>query len=956
MHCTALHDSILSLLLVLVKLPQPTDAFAFTASLRPLKQPLYDSSVCKPFTKSIGNKISSTSLLKSALEEILGNGDNDDVDDSTSEAELANQLAAVSGGSAVIDLPDEISSSFMQYALSIILGRALPDVRDGLKPVHRRILYAMSGLNLLPNAPHRKCARVVGEVLGKFHPHGDVAVYDALVRMAQHFATNTPLIDGHGNFGSIDNDPAAAMRYTECRLTQVAHQALLQDLDSDTVDYTPNFDGNEIEPLVLPAKLPFLLLNGASGIAVGMATNVPPHNLGELMDACVVLLEAQDSGKILTDAALNEIVPAPDFPTGASIMGKSGSKILHNTGHGGIIIRAKTHIEQISKTRTAIVVTELPYQVNKAALLERLAAMVNEKKIDGISDLRDESDRDGIRVVIDLKRDAVPAVVQNNLLKKTSLQTTFSGNFLALMGSGTKPERFTLRSALESFLSFRFDTVRRKTAHQMKKEAARAHIVEGLLKALSCVDTVISMIRSAPDFATAREALMDPKNELSLALSKDQAESVLKLQLGSLTRLNKDKLTEEQNSLLSSINNLHRLLNEDAAVRDVMKQEFKDLKNKFAVPRRSTIEVEETGELNELDLIENTRSVIVVTRGGYIKRMPLATFESQGRGTRGKRGTSSSSGGSSQSAVIDDDSNYDNEVAHCFTCNDHDSLLVMTNGGVAFSIRAYQVPQKMASAKGVPIPSVLPVMKGDDYVAAILPVSEFTESECIVLVTEHGWIKKTPLNAFENLTSRGLIIAALEMGDRLRWCKRCTDDDDILLGTSMGMATRFKASEVRPTGRTSRGITSMKLKVGDRIADMSILKSKHDSASEVAKDSVNGESTASEEFVLAVTSNGYGKRVRTAEFRSQARGGIGVIATKFKQHDTDKQDNVSCLRVVREEDEVLLVTERGIIMRQKVKDIPCQGRAATGVLLQKVDIKSGDAISSVSVVAPRIEL
>jgi len=733
----------------------------------------------------------------------------------------------------------------------------------------------------------------VGEVLGKYHPHGDVAVYDALVRMAQDFATGTPLIDGHGNFGSIDNDPPAAMRYTECRLTSVAHQALLQDLDTDTVDYTPNFDGNEVEPMVLPAKLPFLLLNGVSGIAVGMATNVPPHNLGELMDACIALLEAHDGIRpTLTDTDLNAIVPAPDFPTGAYILGTTASHTLHNTGHGGIILRAKTHIEQISKSRTAIVVTELPYQVNKAALLERLATMVNEKKMDGIADLRDESDREGIRVVIDLKRDALPAVVLNNLFKKTSLQTTFSGNFLALVGS-------------------------------------------------------------------KREALLRNNTNMSLALTKDQAESVLKLPLGSLTRLNKEKLEEEQKSLKTSMKYLQRLLKEDSVVRKAMIKEFQELKDKFAIPRRTTIESEETGELNDLDLIENTRSVIIVNKGAYIKRMPLSAFESQRRGTRGKRGTSSSGSTSSSStnSPDDDTSNQDHEVAHCFTCNDHDVLLVISNNGVAFSLRAYQVPQTTRTAKGVPLPSVLP-MKGDDYVAAILPISEFPsgEEECIVLVTEHGWIKKTPLDAFQNLTSRGLIIAGLEDGDRLRWAKRCNNEDDILLGTTMGMATRFKASEVRPTGRTSRGITSMKLKDGDKIADMSILRTKLESSSE---DHINGEpksSSQEEEYVLAVTSYGYGKRVRTGEFRSQARGGVGVIATKFKrQLGETKEDTVSCLRVVREEDEVLLVTERGIIMRQKVKDIPCQGRAATGVLLQKVNFKSGDAISSVSVVEPIIE-
>lgn len=810
----------------------------------------------------------------------------------------------------------------MQYALSIILGRALPDARDGMKPVHRRILYAMNGLGLGPNTAHRKCARVVGEVLGKYHPHGDGAVYDALVRLAQDFSTNVPLIDGHGNFGSIDADPAAAMRYTECRLSKISADTLLDDINLDTVTFTPNFDGSEYEPSVLPAKVPMLLLNGGAGIAVGMATNVPPHNLGELLDACIALTNSKnENGEEVTDTMLMRIIPAPDFPTEACIIGKSGARKLYSTGNGGIVMRAVMHLEQVAgkkSKRNAIIVTELPYQVNKAALLEKIAMLVNEKKIDGIADLRDESDRDGIRMVIELKRDAVAAVVQNNLLKKTPLQTTFSGNFLALFGSGTIPRRFTLREALDCFLDFRFTTIRNKCAFQLDKVENRAHIVKGLLIALEYADEVIEIVRNAPDMAAARAALMDEENS-KFCLSSAQADAVLKLQLGQLTRLNGNKLTDEKNTLSDSQANLQNLLTNDAAVRDSMVEDFDRLKKKFGTPRRTKILPDEDEKM-EIDLVQNERSVIIVTRGGYIKRMPLKTFENQNRGTRGKKGTSSGN-----TADISDD----HEIAHCFTCNDHDTILMTTQGGIAYGLRAYQVPEGGRTAKGAPIPSVLP-LKADDIITSVLPVSQFSKDEFIVLATEFGWIKKTPLAAFEKLTSRGLIIASLVDGDRLNWCEKCTDADDILVGSMRGQATRFAASSMRPTARTSRGVKSMTLKKGDTIADMNVLSGNKD------------------QCLLVVTTEGYGKRIRTDEFRTTARGGSGVIAIKFKAGRVN--DRVSTIRVVNEEDEVLLITSQGVIVRQKVKDISCQGRAATGVLVQKVDVKSGDSISTVSIV------
>jgi len=749
------------------------------------------------------------------------------------------------------------------------------------------------------------------------HPHGDTAVYDALVRLAQTFSTNNPLIDGHGNFGSIDADPAAAMRYTECRLTKLAAETLLEDINLDTVDYLPNFDGSEYEPAVLPAKVPVLLLNGGAGIAVGMATNIPPHNLGELMDACVEMVKARNEDREVEDGRLLQIVPAPDFPTGATIIGKSGAKSLYSTGNGGIVMRAVMHLEEITagkKKRNAIIITELPYQVNKAALFERIAALVNEKKLEGIADLRDESDRDGIRMVIELKRDAVAAVVQNNLLKKTALQTSFSGNFLALFGSGTVPKRFTLRKALDCFLDFRFDTIRRKCRFQLDKVQKRAHIVDGLLIALESTDKVIAIVRNAPDQASAKAALMDP-DAPDLGLSSEQADAVLKLQLGQLTRLNKDKLQDEKNTLSKSQSALQKLLTHDSAVRDSMIEEFEGLKKRFATPRKTKLLPEE-GEVDEIEYIQNEKSVIVVTRGGYIKRMPLKTFETQNRGTRGKKGSSSTT------------SDDDNEVAHCFTCNDHDTILMTTQSGIAFGLRAYQVPEGSRTARGAPIPSVLPV-KSEDVVTSVLPVSEFSNNEYIVLATEFGWIKKTPLAAFENLSSRGLIIATLAEGDRLNWCEKCTDTDDILLGSTRGQATRFSAGDLRPTGRTSRGVKSMTLKKGDSIADMNVLR----------KD---------DKYVLIVTTEGYGKRVKTEEFRTTARGGSGVIAIKFKAGRVD--DRISTMRIVNEDDEILLITSQGVMVRQKVSDISCQGRSATGVLVQKVDVKSGDSISAVSIV------
>ncbi|KAG5188528.1 DNA topoisomerase IV, ATP/GTP binding site [Tribonema minus] len=806
----------------------------------------------------------------------------------------------------------------MQYAMSTILGRALPDVRDGLKPVHRRILYAMHGLGLQPESGYRKCARVVGEVLGKFHPHGDVAVYDALVRMAQDFVMAAPLIAGHGNFGSIDADPPAAMRYTESKLAPVARDALLADVAMDTVDFVPNFDGNEQEPVVLPARLPILLLNGATGIAVGMATNIPPHNLGELTDACVALIKDPE----LPEADLFKIVPAPDFPSGGTIMGLAGARKMYTTSNGSVTLRATTHIESIAQRtrppRNAVIVTEMPYMVNKAALLEKIAALVNEKKLDGIADLRDESDRDGIRVVIELKRDAVPQVVQNNLYKKTQLQTSFSGNMLAIGADGLQPQRFTLRALLDSFLAFRFKTVRRRTAYELAKVQARDHIVEGMLIALARVEEVIELVRGSKDNATARQHLTNK----DFGLSTEQADAVLALRLGRLTKAEEIKLKKEHTDLTKEIKRLLGLMQDDESVRQVMVKELLELKAKHAVPRRSIIKKDE-GELNDEDLLANDNSIIVITRSGYIKRMPLEEFQAQRRGTRGKAGAKLSDPG--------------DEVAQFFTCRDHNTVLFVSDRGVAYGLRAFQVPTASRTAKGVPVPQVLP-LSADERISSVIPVEEFKDDEYLVLLTKRGWIKKTSLAAFQSLTARGLTIISLEDGDELLWVKTCTEADSIIIGTQQGMAVRFAASadQLRPSGRTSRGVKAMKFKPGDYPVDIDILPGADD------QELPDGKS------LVAVTVQGYGKRVGADEFKIQRRGGMGVIATKFKTKRGAAQDALCALRVIANGDQLLLSTAQGTIVRQPAATVSEQGRTATGVRVQKLD--EGDEIASIAVV------
>ncbi|BCX12246.1 MAG: DNA gyrase subunit A [Thermosynechococcus sp.] len=832
------------------------------------------------------------------------------------------------------ELREEISRSYLEYAMSVIVGRALPDARDGLKPVHRRILYAMHELGLTSDRPFRKCARVVGEVLGKYHPHGDSAVYDALVRMAQDFSMRHPLIEGHGNFGSIDNDPPAAMRYTECRLQALATEALLQDIEQETVDFVDNFDGSQQEPLVLPARIPQLLLNGTSGIAVGMATNIPPHNLGELVDGLVALIHNPE----MSDRELMRYIPGPDFPTGGHILGQGGIEEAYTTGRGSITLRAVATIETLEASgrqpREAIIITELPYQTNKAALMEKIAELVNEKKIEGIADLRDESDRDGIRVVIELKRDAYPRVVLNNLYKQTPLQVNFGANMLAIVNG--EPQLLTLKRSLEVFLRFREEAIARRTRYALRKAEERDHLLQGLLVALANLDAVIQLIRSASDTGLARQQLMQ-----TYALSEAQADAILQMQLRRLTALEAEKIEQEHGELQRQIADYRDILAHRQRVLEIIEKEVTELKAKFATPRRSRI-VQADGEISDTDLIANDKSVILVTQQGYIKRMPVDTFEAQSRDGRGRKGAE----------IKEDDA-----VEHFFSCNDHDRILFFSDRGLVYALPAYQIPSGSRHARGTPIVQLLPIPR-EEKITSVIAVQEFSEDEYLVMLTRKGFIKKTPLAAFSNIRTNGLIAISLEEGDQLRWVRRTREEDTIIIGSRQGMAIHFRAShdQLRPLGRATRGVKSMSLRPGDELVGMDILPAAIANRFATTPEDESAEIDDPEEtvahsegpWVLVITTNGYGKRVPVQQFRLQNRAGMGITATKFKAKSNE--DQLAALRIVNAEDELMIVTSRGIIIRQKVMDISSQSRSATGVRLQRLD--EDDAIVTAAVLPP----
>jgi len=842
------------------------------------------------------------------------------------------------------DLRNEMSRSYLEYAMSVIVGRALPDARDGLKPVHRRILYAMHELGLLHDRPFRKCARVVGEVLGKYHPHGDTAVYDALVRMAQDFSMRSPLISGHGNFGSVDNDPPAAMRYTECRLHALTSVALLQDIEAETVDFADNFDGSQQEPTVLPSRIPQLLLNGSSGIAVGMATNIPPHNLGELIDGLVVLIHNPE----ITDLQLMQYIHGPDFPTGAQILGTSGIKDAYTTGRGSITMRGVANIETIEQRnrpeREAIIITELPYQTNKAALIEKIAELVNDKKIEGIADIRDESDRDGMRIVIELKRDAYPRVVLNNLYKQTPLQANFGANMLALVNS--EPQTLNLKRFLSVFLDFRIFSIERRTRYELRKAEERDHLLQGLLIALSQLDAIIVLIRHAPDAPTAKGELIT-----NYGLSEVQADAILQMQLRRLTALEADKIRLEHEELQVKITDLQDILARRERVLEIIETEISQIKTSFATPRRTVITHGE-GDIDDIDLIANEKAVILVTEQGYIKRMPVNTFESQNRATRGKAGAK----------VKDDDT-----IEHFLTCCDHDSILFFSDRGVVYSLKAYQIPVGSRTSRGTPIVQMLPIPK-EEKITSIVPVDEFSSEEYLVMLTKGGNIKKTVLEAFSHIRANGLIAISLEEGDQLRWVRRARVEDSIIIGSRQGMAIHFRCThdQLRPLGRATRGVKSMKLKDKDELIGMDILPAaildtldtstegeieetleitEIENTEETAETS-NSNSTGP--WVLVITVGGYGKRVPVSQFRLQNRAGQGLMATKFKTRKT--KDKLATLRIVNSDDEIMMATNRGIIIRQAVNAISIQSRSATGVKVQRLD--EDDAITGVAIVPP----
>jgi len=827
-----------------------------------------------------------------------------------------------------ISLQEEMQRSYLEYAMSVIVGRALPDARDGLKPVHRRILYAMYELGLTSGRPYRKCARVVGEVLGKYHPHGDTAVYDALVRMAQDFSMRMPLIDGHGNFGSVDNDPPAAMRYTESRLQSLTDESLLEDIESETVDFADNFDGSQQEPTVLPARIPQLLLNGSSGIAVGMATNIPPHNLGELINGLKSIIKSP----LIKDSELFEIIKGPDFPTGGQILGREGIKETFKTGRGSITMRGVANIEQIKSTgraeKDAVIITELPFQTNKAALIERIADLVNEKKLEGISDIRDESDRDGMRIVIELKSDAYPQVVLNNLFKLTPLQNNFSANILALVKG--EPTTLSLRKMLDVFLDFRVETIRRRTGFLLKKAEERDHIVKGLLLALDVMDEIINLIRSAKDTVSAREKLQTDHE-----LSATQAEAILQMQLRRLTALEADKIKGEHDELTRKINLYQQILNNKERIFEIILEELNKIDERFSSPRKTEI-LDLGGGLDDIDLIANDRSVVLLTEAGYLKRMPVNEFESTSRGSRGKAGTKTQE---------------DDEVKLFISCNDHDTLLLFSDRGVSYALPAYRVPMSSRTAKGTPSVQLLPIPR-EEKITSLVAVDSFDNDCYLLMLTKAGFIKRTSLSAFSKIRSNGLIAINLEDGDALTWVRLSKEGDSVLIGSRTGMAIHFRLdiNELRPLGRTARGVKAMNLREGDNLVSMDVLTS--DLVDQLAKNEdltkeidENLEVNSSEgPWVLIASAFGLGKRVPVTQFRLQKRAGMGLRAIKFRIKD----DELVCLKVLGEGEELLFVTEKGVIVRTKADKISQQSRAATGVKLQRLD--DGDHLSEVVLV------
>ena len=799
----------------------------------------------------------------------------------------------------------EMQESYLDYAMSVIVARALPDVRDGLKPVHRRILYAMWDIGLKPGAKLRKSATVVGEVLGKYHPHGDVAVYDAMVRLAQPFSLRAPLITGQGNFGSVDGDGAAAMRYTEAKLAPVAEE-LLADIDRQTVNFIPNYDGSTQEPQVLPARLPNLLLNGTMGIAVGMATSIPPHNLSEIVDATVHLIENSEAD--VDD--LMKFVQGPDFPTGGAIFNKADIKQAYATGKGSIVMRAKAEIVE-AKGGFQIVATELPYQVNKAELLMHIAELVKDKKIEGIKDLRDESDKEGIRVVVELKKDAYPRKVLNQLYKQTNFQTSFHVNCLALV-DGLQPRVLTLKNVLEYYLKHRQEVARRRAEYDLNKAKDRAHILEGLVMALEDIDRVIATIKKSRDKDDAKVNLI-----AKFKFSERQAEAILEMKLSQLANLERLKVEEELKEKKKLIKELEDLLAHPKKILGVIRQELADLKAKFADERRTKVYAGAVDKFTQEDLIPNEATVIIITRDGYIKRLPPDTFKAQGRGGKG---------------VIGLTAKEEDAVEHLFSTTTHADLLFFTTRGRVFELKAYDIPQASRTAKGQAVVNFLQLAP-EEKVSEVLALSDWAGYKFLIMVTKQGVIKKVPLGAFVNVRRSGLIAIKLKPADQLLWVKPATGEDEIMLVTAKGQSVRFKEKTVRPMGRSAAGVRGMKLKSGDEITGM---------------DLINEGKPSPDEQLLVIMSSGYGKRTKLREYKVQNRGGSGVRTA----HITPKIGQVVTAFVVnakREKEDLIVMSAKGQVIRLSLKTVSVLGRDTQGVRVMRFK-ESSDQVASVTFV------
>ena len=780
-----------------------------------------------------------------------------------------------------VNVEDEMKKSYIDYAMSVIVSRALPDVRDGMKPVHRRILYVMNELSLWPEKPFRKSASIVGDVMGNYHPHGDAAIYDALVRLSQDFSLRYPLVNGHGNFGSIDNDPPAAMRYTEAKLQKISLE-MLEDIDKDTVDFVPNYDDRLKEPSVLPAKLPNLLINGSYGIAVGMACNIPPHNLTEVVNGTIAQLENPD----ITNEELMQYVKGPDFPTGALILGKEGIKDAYTTGRGKVTVRAKAEIEEDNKGRFHIIVTEIPFQVNKAALVENIAKLVSAKTIEGISDLRDESDREGLRIVIDLKRDANPNVVLNLLYKHTQLQTTQSMLMLAIVDG--QPKVLKLNEILGCYIKHREQVVIRRTKFDLDKAEARLHILEGLRIAIDHIDEIIKIIRASYD--NAAQKLME-----KFGLSEIQANAILEMRLRTLQGLQREKIENEYNELVALIKHLKEILASEALVKDIIKEELKELVNKYGDERKTAI-THAAGEIDVESLIKEETSVITLTHFGYIKRIAADAYRTQKRGGKGLTAMNT---------------REDDFVKYLFVASTHDYITFFTNLGRAYRLKAYEIPEASRTAKGMAIVNLLQLDQGEK-VTAVIPVKDYDQELYVLMATKNGLVKKTKLSEYSNIRKTGIQGITLKDDDELIDVRLTDGNNDVIMATRSGLAIRFKEEEARPVGRTSMGVKGIALGKDDYVIGMETIKN-------------------DEGYVLAITENGFGKRTEVEEYRCQCRAGKGILTYKT----TNKTGHIIGIQIVNNEEDVMMITDTGVVIRINVKDISILGRNTQGVTLMR---------------------